>query len=130
MAKITELNQDTMQLTRIRIQDALKTIGEEFGIDFKLGKITYDPNVNSFSAKLSGALLETANGKTVDTVNATRLESLGLPMGTKLRINGKMYEVSGFAPNKPKFCILLKGLQGQKGGGCPIATALGCKIAQ
>ena len=128
MAKITVLNNQTLDIVRKTVDAKLVEVSEQLGIKFKAGGIRYNANDNTFTLKVEGALLEAANGRTVDTASAATLASLGVPLGTKLKIKKNYYEVIGYLPNKPKFCIELKGLYGASGGNCPLMTAKNCIV--
>ena len=128
MAKITTLNNQTLDIVRKNVDAALVKVSEELGIKFKAGGIRYNGADNTFTLKVDGALLEAANGRTADITSAAVLSSLGVPMGTKLKIKKSYYEVVGYSPNKPKYCIQLKGLYGATDASCPLLTAKNCIV--
>jgi len=123
MAQITVLNQATMALIRRRLEEEIGKVGIELGINFDLNKILYNTSRdNSFGCRLEGALIESTNGRTVETATNAILAGYGLSIGTKLRINGKGYVISGYNSRKPKNCIELEG-----NINCGLETAQRCK---
>lgn len=91
-------------------QEAVKQVEDKYGLEITLANITFDENYFSgrIKAQVNGA--ETPQEKDYKVMETLR----GLPpLGTKIDINGKEFEISGYNYRARKNKILIKNNQGK-----------------
>ena len=107
------MNKGKAKDARTLIENAMLDIAQDLGMEIKVGSIRYD--ADSFRCTLSardvGAL--SPEQRTYDELQA--LMDLP-PRGTRLNIDGVLFETYGFKPRAPKFPVLIKNLSGDGRG--------------
>jgi len=106
----------TMRQLREEIDNALKPLAEKHGISFNLGSISFSSD--SFSVSLKGKTLDESGTPVVDAATFTRYCGMyGLKpedLGRKFMSRGHVYEITGVAPNRPKYPINAKRSDGKQ----------------
>jgi hypothetical protein len=96
---------------RPQIEDALKELGERLGIDFKLGRGTYNASGVSGSFALEMAAHDAATGKSGAQVLFERLAPryglTGEDYGREFTYQRNRYKLVGINPKSPVNCLTI-----------------------
>jgi hypothetical protein len=134
MTKVTQFNKFNLPEIREAINKALKTALEPYGIDGKLGKISFQ--TNTFKADLNVAIVGVeGEGENVKSFEQAQFEANCRMFGFKpedyrkpFKTHSGTYLLSGFKPNNHKYPIL--GVQVGTGKGYKFTMAQVANIKQ
>jgi hypothetical protein len=106
-------DREFLRLMREKVNEALVSVAKELGLEsMKLEGITYTDL--EATGKLKIVLTSSEDNPAVKAKNEMMAKLLGLPLdivGSTFTMNGKVYEVIGLNPNKPKYAVLIKDIQ-------------------
>lgn len=119
--KITKFDKSNLSVVRTKIQQALSKVEDELGIKLDLGSISFDQN--SFSARMKCGIVGDGGKKEVNLLHQAYLSGMGAPLGSKLTLKGKHFEVTGYNASKPKNCIEITEISTGKIFGCNAESA-------
>lgn len=112
--KIARFTRGHCATMRDEINEALKQIGEKYGISLKTGDARYSDSNITFKLELS---LVNQNGQVI-TRDAENLKTyaplLGLgsdPYGKQFVSNGKVFKLVGYKPQSPKYPFIAQCIQ-------------------
>lgn len=102
------ITRNNIKQIRTDIENALISVGVKYGIEFDLGRITYDPLNNNLRGKLS------AEGKrTVALVDSSVLAA-PLTVGTSFRAGSLMFTITKIHLNRPKYKYAAQNTNGTR----------------
>ena len=97
-----EFNRSNLREIRADLETALKFVGEKHGISFDIGNISFMPE--NFRCKIEA--------RTLTAKKSAPSGSGVVANGTKFRVGGTTYTVTGFHANRPKWPYVGVGPQG------------------
>ena len=108
------LDKSLLQQLRVDFKEAIKSVEEKYGMELKLGKISY--SYNQFTGKLEGTLIQEGS-----SAEQTKFNELCRQYGFTEEDYGRTfvmqditYELCGFAPNRRKYPIVARSHANQK----------------
>tara|TARA_B100000424_G_scaffold130850_1_gene99227 strand:- start:418 stop:846 length:429 start_codon:yes stop_codon:yes gene_type:complete len=107
MKKIESFDKNNLTEMRIAINEALARVSENYNVDFKIGRISYESL--GFSAKIDASLVidgKTHTKESRDFLSLAEMYGCEFPLGFKFDYNGVDYIVDGFKPRSRKFPVL------------------------
>ena len=106
-------DREFLRLMREKVNEALILVAKELGLEsMKLEGITYTDL--EATGKLKIVLTSSEDNPAVKAKNEMMAKLLGLPLdivGSTFTMNGKVYEVVGLNPSKPKYAVSIKDIQ-------------------
>jgi hypothetical protein len=115
---MTQITSQTLKTMRPQIEDALKELGERLGIDFKLGRGTYNGSGVNGSFALEMAARDAATGKSGAQVLFERLAPrYGLTAedyGREFTYQRTRYKLVGINPKSPVNCLSVARVKDDK----------------
>ena len=111
--KIEKFNTSNLKQIRVEIQSKLDELKSQFGIDVKLGNISY--TLDTFKSSISCTIIpEGMNKYQVDFNKYCTMFNLKESDYNRLFLsNGKTFKLIGLKPSSPKFCVLGESIEGQ-----------------
>ena len=110
-----EINKQNLQIILEKINKALSDVGQEIGINIKLGNIGYTPS--GFSSKIEAEL--TSKGEKAKEADQEKNELLSMSIGFDTNIIGRTiakgktnYEIVDIKPRSTKFPVIAKAQDG------------------
>jgi len=111
MSKLND--KEFLRLMREKVNEALMPVAKELGLEsIRLEGISYTDL--EASGKLKIVLSTSEDNPAVKAKNEMMAKLLGLPLdivGSTFTMNGKVYEVVGLNPSKPKYAVSIKDIQ-------------------
>lgn len=115
---MTQITSQTLKTMRPQIEEALKELGERLGIDFSLGRGTYNASGVSGSFALEMAARDEATGKSGGQVLFERLAPrYGLTAedyGREFTYQRNRYKLVGINPKSPVNCLTILRVKDDK----------------
>lgn len=105
---MTTINKQLCQSSRAKINEALKTLGEELGVVFEAGNCRFDEDVANWKLKMTAKRTDGKSSAEVDfEKNKWRHSGLSqVEFGEKFTTwNGKEYTVAGCAKRRQKYAL-------------------------
>jgi hypothetical protein len=123
--KITAFAPSNLQPLRVEMESALKEIADRYGIAFKLGKMTYEPDGSGFRSTVEASIPALAGAKDRETLlmwcgihNLDPDKMVKTPKGEEVRLTG----YNSRARTKP-WVVSVNGVPGFKAGDAWIRSA-------
>ena len=115
--KLTQIDRQAMQLLRAPIEEALKAVGAQYGVDLKVGKGKYGHTNGSFTLEIG---LPQGDGNVMDA-DAAAYKVNAFVFGLKaewlfqtVTINGTVYKIVGLKPRSQKYPVIGESLRDGK----------------
>ena len=112
-----EINKQNLQIIREKINKALSDVGQEIGLNIKLGNISYSPS--GFNAKVEAELI--SKGEKAKEADQEKNELLSMSIGFDKNIVGRTfakagsnYEIVDIKPRSTKFPVIAKKSDGTR----------------
>lgn len=108
---VERFTKENLKAIRMAFQDAIKPVNKLFGIEIKMGNISFD------EAKFTSKLTCQIPGKVKAVDYSEIYPFMGLPkLGTKFIAQGNTFEVIEHKPNRPKYPVIavMVGTPGKK----------------
>jgi len=113
--EITTFNKSNLQSLRIEIDNALKSVEDQFGIKLHAGNASFSGNEVTFKLK-GNTISEGGEAITKEAMDWNRHKGLHgmdhLSVGDQIKIQGKNYILTGFNTRARKAPINFKDLRG------------------
>jgi len=94
--QISKFDKQTLPTLRAAIDAALKNINAEFGVNVKLGNMTYAPDGFSFSSKVTGEIKNGASEAARKETAKRWLANFDLKLDQEFRYAGKTFKIVDF----------------------------------
>jgi hypothetical protein len=115
---MTTINKQTLQTLRPQVEQALAELGDRFGIDFALGRGSYNSSGVSGSFTLEMSTRDEATGKSGAQViferYAPRYGLTAEDFGREFSIRKTRYKIVGINPNAPVNCLTIARVRDDK----------------
>jgi hypothetical protein len=112
MAKIMKFSKDALKGLRSPLEDALKELGEKYGIEFRVGNGRFDEATAKFQLEMKIAdksVMESAARREF-SVYASMYGLRGIDFGTQVTLQHQVWEVAGLALNRTKYPIKMRNV--------------------
>ena len=114
MTKITQFDKTNLKIIRQELDAALKTVGDKYGMNFRIGNIGYTHD--SFKAKIESTLNDAKTGNAVSPELADLRKYANLFLGdnfvedTIYNHRGKKIKFVGIMPRSHKYPVIYQDL--------------------
>ena len=115
MKTIKRFDKTNLKEMRGAINNALKSVSDDYNVELKIGGINFEPM--GFSTKLEVSLVVDGQVQTKEARDFERLAELAgckFPMGFGFESRGSRHIVSGFSSRSSKYPIIAKNLDNDK----------------
>lgn len=112
MSKIMKFSKPALKELRSPIEEALKELGEKYGISLRVGNGNFGDVSAKFTLEMKVAdtsVLE-QNDRREFSAYAQLFGLRGIDFGTRILLSGVPYEVAGFAMSRKKYPIKMRNV--------------------